>query len=137
MKIKKILFSIIILSLVCVFAGCGYRFARSSKIVIIDYETNDVVAQFYTEDDEVSAVALTEMLNNTEDITENVYSSPEYTVHFVDPRNADYDVWHFVYIKDENLYIQYDTDKMKDMDDDIKKCTSMTPNEFMSIINNH
>ena len=77
MKIKKILFSIIILSLVCVFAGCGYRFARSSKIVIIDYETNDVVAQFYTEDDEVSAVALTEMLNNTEDVSENTEEETE------------------------------------------------------------
>jgi hypothetical protein len=137
MKIKKILFSIIILSLVCVFAGCGYRFARSSKIVIIDYETNDVVAQFYTEDDEVSAVALTELLNNTEDITENVYSSPEYTVHFVDPKNSEFDVWYFIYLENDSLYMQYDTDKMNGMDDDIKKCTSMTPNEFMSIINNH
>ena len=131
---KKLLCSIIIFSLVCVFAGCG---ARSAKIEIKDYESNDVIAQFYTKDDEVSAVALTELLNNTEDISENINSSPEYTVHFVDPKNSDFDVWYFVYLENDSLYMQYDTDKMKGMDDDIKLSTSMTPNEFMSIINNH
>lgn len=79
-------------------------------------------------------------------ITENketkIKSKPKYLVHFVDPKDSINDVYYYIYIENNNIYVQYDTVKMKklidkfdvDFDDSIKKTTVMTVKDLDSVL---
>ena len=132
MKIKNLFISLLaVFGMLYALVGCSLN---TPNIIITDYGTNNVVTQFSSKDYTEEAAALTNALNYNDEISENIKSDPEYTVHFIDPKNSAYDVWYFVYIENDTVYVQYNTEKMQQMNDDIFKSETMTVDKFMEIL---
>ena len=45
----------------------------------------------------------------------------KYLVHFVDPKDSINDVYYYIYIENNNIYVQFDTVKMKKLIDKFDK----------------
>ncbi len=132
MKIKKIFCFVAVISIICILFGCGFD---KSHFIITDCKTNEVVVKFSSKEYVDETIVLTNALNNRETFSGEINPSKKYSIHYVDPKNSYYDVWYYVYIENDNLYIQMDTDRMKGIEDNtVKKCTSMTVDEFISIL---
>ena len=80
--------------------------------------------------------------NYTENKETKIKSKPKYLVHFVDPKDSINDVYYYIYIENNNIYVQFDTVKMKklidkfdiDFDDSIKRTTVMTVKDLDSVL---
>lgn len=129
---------IIVLTVVVVSSIFLFCFKNSTKIIITDCNTKRVVTEFYTKDYETEAIYMTIALNDAEDIDTNIKFDQQYEVHIVDPKNSFYDYWYFIYVADGNLYVQNETDKIKNktipLDDNIKKCTMINLDELNQVL---
>lgn len=115
-----------------------YSCSSGAKIEIEDYGTNKTVTEFATSERESDAADLTNMISSNEETDDNV-GEPDYTVHFIDPKDSKYDIWYFAYVENGNVYFQYDIDRtFQDENfkftDEIKKCTEMTEERFNEIL---
>lgn len=96
----------------------------------------------YNKEHEKEAILLTNATNYTENKETKIKSKPKYLVHFVDPKDSINDVYYYIYIENNNIYVQFDTVKMKklidkfdvDFDDSIKKTTVMTVKDLDSVL---
>lgn len=88
------------------------------------------------------AILLTNATNYTENKETKIKSKPKYLVHFVDPKDSINDVYYYIYIENNNIYVQFDTVKMKKLidkfdvnfDNLIKKTTVMTVKDLDSVL---
>lgn len=128
----------LVLTLILVtLSGCFYK----DDNIITDCKTGKVVASFSTKEHQKEALLLTNATYYTENKETKIKSKPKYLVHFVDPKDSINDVYYYIYIENNNIYIQYDTVKMKELidkfdvglDDSIKKTTVMTVNSVLSL----
>ncbi len=142
-RLKTSVICIIVLILIICFSSCSGR----KDIVITDCITNKVVSELSTKEDKTEAVMLTDVLNKckeTNKTTKTIDTKEKYQVHFIDPKDSQYDIWFYIYITDENdVYAQFDKKKMENLNDfnkehmdyNLKECTGMTANEFHSVLN--
>lgn len=138
MKSRVFRIMIIILTVIVVSSIFLFCFKSSTKIIITDCNTQRVVTEFYTKDYETEAAYIANAPNDAEDIDTNIKFDQQYEVHVVDPKNSFYDDWYFIYVADGNLYVQNETDKIKNktipLDDNIKKCTMITLDELNQVL---
>lgn len=106
-------------------------------IAILDYKTNEVLTQFSTME-ENSTNTILNVIDNTEKTNDHLTSEPSYVIHYIDKGNSKYDAWYFIYLENNKIYTQWDTDRTKydniELPTDISVCTSATPEEFLSVI---
>lgn len=139
MKIKSIILSLFLLVFVLtVLTGCFHK----DNFFITNYVTGKVVASFSLEENEKQALMLTNALNYCENKEVKLNSKPKYMVHFVDPKDSLHDLYFYVYIENDNVYVQFNMDKMQGLEDtfhvgldgSIKKTNGITVDEFNSIL---
>lgn len=139
MNIKMNLISLFVLVLTFImFVGCS----SVDDCIISNVSTGKVVASFSTKKHEDETIMLVDAENNVSEKAVKVKSKPKYMVHFVDPKSSLHDVYYYLYIEKENMYIQYNMDKMNKLeerfhvglDDSIKKTNGITVDEFNSIL---
>lgn len=124
--------------LTIIFIGCY----NNHDIIITDCSTDKVVASFSTEENAEEAVMLTNAENNVGERAVKLNSKPKYLVHFVDPKDSLYDIYYYVYIEGNNMYIQYNMEEMQELEDishfgfdvSIMKTNGITVKEFNSIL---
>ena len=123
--------------------------------VVIDYVYNNRVAKagldsikkgdkivFHQEWNKKVRLLWKNATNYTENKETKIKSKPKYLVHFVDPKDSINDVYYYIYIENNNIYVQFDTVKMKklidkfdiDFDDSIKRTTVMTVKDLDSVL---
>lgn len=138
MKSRVLRIALIILTVIAVSCFFLFCFKNTTKIIIKDCNTNRVVTEFYTKDYETEAVYILNAFNDAESIDTNIKFDQQYEVHVVDPKDSYYDYWHFIYVADGELYVQNETDKIKNktipLDDNIKKCTMITLDELNQVL---
>ncbi len=129
---------LMVMCLFC-FASCS----NTKDVVILDSNSNKVVAELSTKENTSEVAKLLDACNYAEKTTKAIHSKEKYLIHFIDPKDSQYDIWFDVYITEYNdVYMQYDKEKMwnlndfnrNNMDYDLKKCNSMTVSEFKAII---
>lgn len=138
MKKDRIILVLVLTLILITLSGCFYK----DDNIITDCKTGKVVASFSTKEHEKEAILLTNATNYTENKETKIKSKPKYLVHFVDPKDSINDVYYYIYIKNNNIYVQYDTVKMKklidkfdvDFDDSIKRTTVMTVKDLESVL---
>ena len=137
MRVKKT-FVIVIMLLMC--ALCLVSCSAKKDTIIIDCNTDKVVAELSMNDNPTEVAALTDALNKTEESSEQFETKEKYLVHFVDPKDSVYDIWYYVYISADNrIFVQYDMEKLSDvydgfMNGNMQKCTNMTVNVFNAVL---
>lgn len=115
--------------------GCSNK----PDVIITDYKTESIIAEFYMDNDTNNVISITDMLTDLSDETIEVKEEPNYEVHLIDSKDSANDIWFLVYEIDNAIYVQVETDKMSDKfalfyDDSIKESVNMTVNEFSEII---
>ena len=140
MKRMIVLFGIFAIVFTVCFSGCSAQ----NNIVITDCKSGETVAEFSSKEHQAEAAALTNVLNGTGEVPEEIDDSQKYLVHFIDPKDSLYDIWYYVYLNDDSnaVYIQFDLEKMKDynkksdgfFDDKIHKSSKLSADEFSEII---
>lgn len=138
MKKGRIILVLALTLILVTLSGCFYK----DDNIITDCKTGKVVASFSTKEHEKEAILLTNATNYLEDKETKVKSKPKYLVHFVDPKDSINDVYYYIYIENNNIYVQFDTVKMKELidkfdvglDDSIKKTTVMTVKDLDSVL---
>lgn len=134
------LFGILAIFFAVCFSGCSAQ----KNIVITDCKTGEIVAEFSSKEHQAEAALLTNALNNAGEISTEPDFSQKYLVHFIDPKDSLYDIWYYIYVGNDNrdVYVQYDMEKMKKFDDQIRgfaddkvrKSTYLNAVDFSNII---
>lgn len=114
---------------------------KMAEIQIVDCSNDKVLKQFYTSDDEATAIKLLDAVNNKEETDFTPDGSPDYKINFIDKGDSSHGFTYFFYIDGENLYVQFDADNYAyteklDMNDDILISTGITASQFLDDIIN-
>ncbi|MCR5637067.1 MAG: hypothetical protein K6F76_07840 [Clostridiales bacterium] len=138
MKINRIMCFLMVMCIFS-FASCS----NTKDVTILDRNSNKVVAELSTKENTSEVAKLLDACNHAEKSNNAIHAKEEYLVHFIDPKDSQYDIWFDVYINERNdVYIQYDKEKMENLNDfnknnmnyDLMKCNNMTVSEFNEII---
>ena len=113
---------------------------KMAEIQIVDCSNDNVLRQFYTSDDEASAITLLNAVNYNEETDFTPDNDPDYKINFIDKSDSSQSCTYFFYIDEDNLYVQFDADnyaytQQLDRNDDILKSTEVTASQFKEIIN--
>ena len=112
---------------------------KMAEIQIVDCSNDSVLKQFYTSDDETTAIKLLDAVNNTEETAFTPNDDPDYKINFIDKGDSSHGFTYFFYIDGENVYVQFDADNYAyteklDMNDDILISTGITASQLLDII---
>ncbi len=134
---------VLILAVVFVLRACA---KDDLEMVIMDYETEDVILELSDEKNHDQLSAITDSIfNNTTDAPADVVSTqPTYSILFNAPNGTYYDVWLKLLFKDNQMYFCYDENKMDKeyfdlyfADVGFYKCVGVTADEFEDLIFNY
>lgn len=128
------LFSFVLL----LFNGCG----NNNVNTITDCNSNRVIASFSSDEHSKERLMLLDADSNVEEKMIKLNLKPKYLVHLPDSKEPIHDLYFYVYIKDNDIYVQEDLDRMKDLentyhlglDNYIRKTNGITVDEFNSIL---
>lgn len=99
MKKCRIILVLVLTLILVTFSCCFYK----DDNIITDCKTGKVVASFSTKEHQKEAILLTNATNYTENKETKIKSKPK---HFVDPKDSINDVYYYIYIENNNIYIQ-------------------------------
>ena len=108
------------------------------EIEVLDYYTNEVLLHFDGNNTGKTNELLTIINYHDSENHSDISIRPSYIVHFIDNGDSSNDIWYFVYLDGEKLYIQVDISKVSKnesmFDSDIMLCekTSKDFADFLS-----
>lgn len=138
---KLFLVPSLLLVIALAFTGCGGGKDYKSTIYVTDCKTDEIVLQLEPEDDEEKARLLLDAATiSSSDAVTISKDEPDYSMRLVDQSGANQpDSYCNFYIVGEDLYVQWDAEKMKDsnpeVDSTINKCRNLTAEEFLDAVN--
>lgn len=139
MKLKNSLLFVLMFSfIILLFSGCGVK----KDNTITDCSTGKVVTSFSSDEHSKERLMLLDADDDVEEKTIELNFEPKYLVHLADPNDSINDLYFYVYIKGNNIYVQKDINKMKELEDTfhlgldnyIRKTNGITVDEFNSIL---
>lgn len=139
MKLKiSLLSAFLLIFILTMLTGCFDK----HNCIITNFSTDKVIASFSTKEHTEETVMLANAENNVEEKAVKLNTNPKYMVHFVDPKDSLHDMYYYVYIEGDNMYIQYNMKEMQELedtfpvglDDSIRKTNGITVKEFNSIL---
>lgn len=137
---KLFLIPSLLLVIALAFTGCGgkdYKFT----MYVTDCKTNEIVLTLEPEDDEEKAKLLLDAATiSSSDAVTISKDEPDYAMRLVDQSGANQpDFYYNFYIDGDDLYVQWDEEKMEDsnpeVDSTINKCRNLTAEEFLDAVN--
>lgn len=146
---KQLLSTFITMLLICLLCGCAGNAESTSQattesatdsmceIAVVDYKTNETLAQFSTTDNEKADIILNG-ISYTEKSYVQISVEPDYVLHFIDNGDSKYDSWYLVYFYEDKVYIQLDTENtdLENIEEtsEISLCPNLTPEDFLNAI---
>ena len=136
---KKICCLGLLLVLLISLMGCNST-EELNYIEIADGITGEVVTSFYFAHNEERVNVLLDASNYSDVTKDKINETPKYIVHEANVKEPSYDNWYNVYIENDELYIRDIVAKEAyseemNVSDALRKCTKVSPAEFMKIIN--
>lgn len=151
MKKKLITLVCSAFTLMLIFCGCAGSISSANttttdattsekpskcEFAILDYKTNEELTHFSLTEKE-RAITVANTVNYVEDIANPPTCDPTYIIHIIDTDNSKYDAWFNIYIFDNQLFSQWDTDKTQYNELNISskiKLSTISIEEFLSVI---
>lgn len=138
---KKIVCLSLLLVLLTSLMGCNST-EELNYAEIADGVTGEVVTSFYLAHNEERMNVLLDANNYREETEDKINEPPKYIVHMADVKEPYYDIWYNIYIENDKLYLSNIVAKeayseQMNIPGDIRKCTKVSPTEFMKIINDY